>query len=98
MAKVVRQSRVRERLMKYITLLDTLRSSLRWMNFCMLNDVDDGGADDDDDTDAEQSEGNSNGNGTDLARARLEMSLQTPITIAATYLILHCIACFICID
>ena len=88
MAKVVRQSRVRERLMKYITLLDTLRSSLRWMITCMLNHVDDGGEDDDDDTDAEQSEGKSNDNGTDLARARLEMSLQTPITIAATYLIL----------
>ena len=94
MAKVVRQSRVRERLMKYITLLDTLRSSLRWRNFCMLNDVDDGGEDDDDDdNEAEQSEGKSNGNGTDLARARLEMSLQTPITIAATYLILYYMVC-----
>ena len=90
MAKVVRQRRVRERLMKYITLLDTLRSSLRWRNFYMLNDVDDGGADDGDDNEADQSEGKSNGDGTDLARARLEMSLQTPITIAATYLILHC--------
>jgi len=54
-AKVVRQRRVRERLMKYMLRLDTLRSS--------------------------------------LASARLEISLQTPITIAATYAIDDVLCC-----